>query len=142
MNTHESAFDREARLQAAAADAERRGLPPGDPLLDRERLLLRALRIPPADGLPADFARVVALRAERLDARAAPEDWMMTLLLGALGIAALVYLQPVLLAVLRTLDLQLALPSLPWPMLVATAVAIGVAWGLDQGAMRFGSRRH
>ena len=142
MNTHESEFDREARLQAAAVDAERRGLPPGDPLLDRERLLLRALRAAPADALPADFARVVALRAGRLDAKSAPEDWMMTLLLGGLGIAALVYLLPFLAVVLRTLDLQVSLPSLPWPMLAATAVAISLAWALDQGVMRSGWRRH
>ena len=141
MNTHESEADRDARLQRAALEAERLGLPPGDPVLDRERLLLRALRAEPPAALPADFAARVAQRAERVATRAGPEDWMMTLLLGGLGIGALVYLQPFLLGVLRTLDLRVALPTLPWPMLVATAVAIGVAWAVDQGAMRIRPRR-
>ena len=130
MNTHEFEMDREARRQAAALDAERLGLPPGDPALDRERLLLRALRREPDEALPPEFAR------------AGPEDWMMTLLLGGLGIGALVTLQPYLLVVLRSLHVELDLPALPWPMLVATAVAIGVAWAVDQGADRLHSRRH
>ena len=141
MNSHESALEREARLQAAAMEAERLGLPGGDPLMDRERLLLRALRQPPPMDLPADFAQAVAARAERLESRAGPEDWMMTLLLGGLGIAALVYLQPFLLAVLRPLLAGFELPSLPWPLLAATAVAIGVAWAVDQGASRLASHR-
>ena len=142
MNTHENPIDREARLQAAAHDAESRGAPAGDPLLDRERLLLRALRREPAEALPSDFAERVAMRAQRLESRAGPEDWMMTLLLGGMGIAALVYLLPVLSVVLRTLQFRMALPSLPWPMLVATVVAIAVAWAVDQGATRLESRRH
>ena len=141
MNTHESPLDREARLQSAATDAERLGLPPGDPVLDRERLLLRALRAAPAAQLPEDFARSVALRAERLETRAGPEDWLMTLLLGGMGIGALVYLQPFLLAVLRSLEWKVSLPALPWPMLAATAVAIAVAWLVDQGATRMQRRR-
>ena len=142
MNTHEFEMDREARRQAAALDAERLGLPSGDPALDRERLLLRALRREPDEALPPEFARSVALRAQRLDTRAGPEDWMMTLLLGGLGIGALVTLQPYLLVVLRSLHVELDLPALPWPMLVATAVAIGVAWAVDQGADRLHTRRH
>jgi hypothetical protein len=141
MSTHESPLDRETRLQAAAAEAERLGLPPGDPILDRERLLLRALRAAPAAQLPADFAHAVALRAQRLEARAAPEDWLMTLLLGGMGIGALAYLQPFLLAVLRSLRVEVTMPALPWPMLIATAVAIGVAWAVDEGATRL-RRRH
>ena len=142
MNTPESEMDREARRQAAASEAERLGLPPGDPALDRERLLLRALRRAPAEQLPPDFARQVALRAQRLESRAGAEDWLATLLLGGMGIGAMVYLMPFLVAVLRPLRLQLALPDLPWPMLVATAVAIGVAWAVDQGATRLEHRRH
>lgn len=142
MNTHENEVEREARLQAAAAEAERRDAPAGDPRLDRERLLLRALRREPVEALPPDFAQRVALRAGRIDSRAGPEDWMMTLLLGGMGIAALVYLLPVLSVVLRTLQFRLALPALPWPMLLATGVAIAVAWAVDQGATRLESRRH
>ncbi len=142
MNTPEPEMDREARRQAAAMEAERLGLPAGDPALDRERLLLRALRRAPTEQLPADFARQVALRAQRFESRAGAEDWLMTLLLGGLGIGALVYLMPFLVAVLRPLRLQVELPALPWPMLAATAVAIAVAWVLDQGATRFEQRRH
>lgn len=142
MNTPESPMEREARLQAAAAQAERAGLPAGDPVLDRERLLLRALRREPAERLPADFARQVAARAQRLDSRAGAEDWLVTLLLGGFGVGALVYVVPMLATLLEPLRLQVELPSLPWPMLVATAVAIGVAWAVDQGALRLESRRH
>ena len=142
MNTPESAQDREARRQAEALQAERLGLPSGDPLLDRERLLLRALRTPPAERLPADFAAQVAARARRLESRAGVEDWVATLLLGGMGIGALYYLMPVMVKLLRPLFAQMALPTLPWPMLVATAVAIGVAWAVDQGALRLESRRH
>jgi hypothetical protein len=140
MNARETEIEREARRQAAALDAERLGLPPGDPTLDRERLLLRALRREPPMLLPADFARRVAARAERRPHRAGAEDWLMTLLLGGLGIGGLFYLQPYLLLVLRTLHVDL--PAVPWPMVTATLLAIGVAWAVDQGASRFDTRRH
>lgn len=140
MNARELEIEREARRQAAAMDAERLGLPPGDPVLDRERLLLRALRREPPDLLPADFARRVAERAERRPHRAGAEDWLMTLLLGGMGVAGLFYLQPYLLLVLRSLHFEM--PAVPWPMVLATVVAIGVAWAVDQGATRFESRRH
>ena len=133
--------DREARLQAAAEQAERLGLPTGaDPALDRHRLVLRALCREPAAQLPADFARRVALRAEHGEERAGAEDWTMTALLGLLALAGLYYLQPSLLAVLRRIDLDL--PSLPWPMLAATGFALAVAWAVDQGAARWFSQRH
>lgn len=139
MNARESQIEREARRQAAALEAERLGLPPGDPLLDRERLLLRALRREPQPALPVDFARRVAARAERRPHRAGVEDWLMTLLLGGLGIGGLYYLQPYLLPVLRTLHFEL--PAVPWPMVIATVMALGVAWAVDQGATRIETRR-
>lgn len=139
MNARESEMEREARLQAAALEAERLGLPSGDPALDRERLLLRALRRVPDAALPADFAQRVAERAERSPHRAGAEDWLMTLLLGGLGVGALFYLQPYLLVVLRSLHFEM--PPVPWSMVGATAVAIAAAWVVDQGATRIQSRR-
>ena len=63
----------------------------------------------------------------------------MTLLLGGLGIGGLYYLQPYLLPVLRTLHFEL--PAVPWPMVIATVMALGVAWAVDQGATRIETRR-
>ena len=56
-------IDREARLQAAAEQAECLGHPPGvDPGLARHRLVIRALNRPTALQLPADFAARIAKR--------------------------------------------------------------------------------
>lgn len=139
MNSQQQ--EREARLQAAAEEAERLGLPAGkDPELDRHRLVLRALRQEPEQQLSANFARAMAVLAARREQKSAPEDWLMTALLGALGIGSLVYLAPFTVKVLGAL--HLGLPQLPWPMLAATVAAIAVAGAVDQGLLRFESKRH
>ena len=99
MNSQE--HERQARLQAAAEQAERQGLPSGlDPELDRMRLVIRALRQEPVAQLSPNFARAVAVLAARREKHAAPEDWVMTALMGVLGIGGLVYLQPFMAKVL------------------------------------------
>ncbi len=138
MNSHE--HDREVRLQAAAEKAEREGLPSGhDPELDRHRLVLRALRQEPAAQLSPNFARAMSVLVARREKQAAPEDWVMTALLGVLGIGALFYLQPFMAKVLG--EMHLELPRLPWPMVIATLVAIAAAWAVDQGLLRVESKR-
>jgi hypothetical protein len=138
MNMHD--LDREARLQAAAEQAERQGLQSGlDPELDRMRLVVRALRQEPVAQLSPNFARAVAVLAARREKQSAPEDWVMTALLGLLGIGGLFYLQPFMVKVLG--EIHLDLPHIPWPMVIATGVAIAAAWAVDQGLLRSESKR-
>jgi uncharacterized membrane protein YidH (DUF202 family) len=133
MNMRER--EHEERLQAEAEAAERQQLPPGaNPVVNEYRLVMRALRQPPADGLPRDFAARVAQRVSRAEERGSFEDWMVTALMLAMAGAALYYLQPVLRQLVGAL--HITLPSAPWPLLVAAAVAVGLAWAIEQGAAR------
>jgi hypothetical protein len=138
MNSQEQ--DRQARLQAAAEQAERQGLPSGkDPELDRMRLVIRALRQEPAEQLSPGFARGMAVLAARQERRVAPEDWMMTVLMGVLGVGGLVYMMPIMGKVMG--EMHLSLPRLPWPMVIATVVAIAAAWAVDQGLLRVETKK-
>jgi len=135
MNGHErnDELQREASLQAQAEAAERQGLPHGaNPAVDRYRLVLRALRAPLAIDLPADFAARVARRIAPPEERHALEDGLLRLLLLGIGITGLFYLQPVLATVLDSM--HVSLPRVPWPLLVAAAAAVAVAWLVDRGA--------
>jgi hypothetical protein len=129
----------DARLPAAADQAERLQQPAsGDAALDRYRLVLRALRQEPAERLPADFAAKVAARVLRTEEKGSVEDWLMTGLLFALGVAGLVYMQPVVAGMMQRLHVEL--PSLPWPWLAATLAGVVVAWLVDRAASRIESR--
>ena len=131
MNVHDR--EHEARLQAEAEAAERQQLPPAaNPAVNEYRLVMRALRQPPPEGLPADFAVRMARRVLFAEERGSLEDWLVTGLMLAMAAGALFYLQPVLSRFAGAF--QLSLPSLPWPLLFAAGVAIGLAWAIDQGA--------
>jgi hypothetical protein len=131
MNTHDR--EREERLQAEAEAAERQQLPPGaDPAVNEYRLVLRALRQPPGVvGLPMDFAARVARRAIYAEERGSIEDWIVTGLMLALAAGAMYYLQPLLAKIVGAF--HVSLPTLPWPLLFAAAIAVGAAWLVDQG---------
>ena len=133
MNMRER--EHEERLQAEAEAAERNGLPAGgNPVADEYRLVLRALRQPPAPGLPADFAARVARRVLYAEERGSLEDWLVTTLVLALAGGALYYLQPMLSQFVGAF--QVSLPTAPWPLLAAAAVAVGMAWAVEQGVAR------
>ena len=137
MNMHDR--EHEERLQAEAEAAERQQLPPGaDPRVDEYRLVLRALRHPPALGLPADFAARVARRMLYAEERGTAEDWIVTVLMLAMAAGGLWYLVPMLSSLAGAF--QVRLPALPWPLLVATGAAVAVAWAVDHGAVRW--RQH
>jgi hypothetical protein len=87
----DASHEREWLLQERAMRRERLHLDAsGDDARTRSyRLLARALRQPPPDGLPADFARNVAVRATAAPASFRVESLMMTTLTLALGIAAI-----------------------------------------------------
>ena len=131
MNSHE--LEQQARLQAQAEQAERQHLPAGgDPAIDRYRLVLRALRQPLALQLPGDFAARVSARMVLPEESNSLEDWLTTLLMLAMAMAGLFYVQPVMASVLSQLHLRL--PGVPWPLLGAAALSVAVAWALDRGA--------
>ena len=120
------------RLPAAAEAAERQGLPPGgNPVVNEYRMVMRALRRPPSDGLPADFAARMARRVLFAEERGSMEDWLVTALMLGLAAAALIYMLPVLAKVVGAF--HVSLPTAPWPLLVAAAVAVGLAWAIEQG---------
>lgn len=133
MNNND--IDREARLQAAAEQAEQLGQPAGtDPELDRHRLVIRALNQPTALQLPADFAARIARRILVAEEKSGIEDWLMTALLFGMSVIGLVYMQPVLALVVQRVNIEV--PQLPWSMLAATLAGIAVAWIVDRGAAR------
>jgi len=139
MNVHDR--EQEARLQAEAEAAERQQLPPAaNPAVNEYRLVMRALRQPPPEGLPADFAARMARRVLFAEERGSLEDWLVTGLMLLMAAGALYYLQPVLAQF--TGAFQFTLPALPWPMLLAAAVAVALAWAVDTGASRFGFWQH
>ena len=130
MNVHDR--EHEARLQAEAEAAERQQLPPAaNPAVNEYRLVMRALRQPPSEDLPADFAARVARRVLFAEERGSLEDWLVTGLMLAMAAGALFYIQPVMAKVAGAF--QMSLPTLPWPLLMAAAVAVGLAWAVDQG---------
>jgi hypothetical protein len=127
-------LERDAALQARAELAEQQQLPAGgDPAVDSYRLVIRALKQPPPEQLPANFAARVAMHAGFSEESSSLEDWLMTGLMLALAVTGLFYIRPVMANVLGQLHFQM--PNLPWPLLVAAAVSVGLAWALDRGAI-------
>ncbi|HEV2608136.1 MAG TPA: hypothetical protein VGT79_09150 [Xanthomonadaceae bacterium] len=130
-----NANDQDMRLQAEAERAEREGLPTGrDPRVDRYRLIMRALRQPLEPQLPADFDTDVAELALRRDGDGF-EDLLVSLLLLAMGIGALLFVGPSLAKMTQAM-ISITLPPLPWHQVVMAAICIGVVWAIDQGWTR------
>lgn len=128
------ATEREARLQAAAEQAERDGLPAGEAGVDAYRLVIRAVRQAPMPGLPEDFARRVAARVSPAGDKASFEDGMVTLLLLGMALGGGGYFLPrfwPLIASLVSLP-TINMPAVSWPLLAATAVGLGLAWAIDR----------
>ena len=131
-----NANDQEARIQAEAERAEREGLASGrDPRVDRYRLVVRALRQPLEPQLPADFAPRVAAIALQRDRGEGLEEWIVVLLMLAMGVGALVFVGPALAGMMHTV-VSVQLPPLPWHQAVMAAACIGVAWASERGFAR------
>jgi hypothetical protein len=141
MNTRD--LETEGRLQQQAELAELQRLPPsGDPQIDRYRLVMRALRQPLALSLPANFAAQVAARVVLPEDNHKLEDWLVTVLLLAMAVAGILFVEPVMVGIIGRL--HFSLPTLPWPLLGVAAVSVAVAWALDVSATgwwRAGHRR-
>ena len=133
MNTRDR--EHEERRQAEAEAAERNGLPPGaDPAVNEYRLVLRALRTPPVDGLPMDFAARIARRVMFAEERGSFEDWSVVVLMLAMAAGAMFYLLPMLSKFASAFKLHL--PSAPVPLLAAAAIAVALSWAVEQGAAK------
>ena len=138
MNTHEH---EQQALQAQAELAERQKLPAGgNPAVDRYRLVMRALKRAPTEQLPANFAAQVAARLVIPEDKATLEDWLVTGLLLAMAITGLIYMRPIVAEVLA--QFHFSVPELPWRLLVAGAVAVGLAWAVDRGILDWRERGH
>ena len=87
-------IEREWHAQEHALEQERRGVDAAadEAVVQRYRLLARALRQPPADLLPADFARRVGVRAGTPAARGSVnarfERHLLQAMIAAFGLAA------------------------------------------------------
>jgi len=128
-------MEQQIRLQALAEQAERQHLPAsGDPRIDSYRLVMRALRQPPALQLPADFAASLAAKLNLSEEKTSLEDLLVTGVLLAMAVVGLVYVQPVMASIVGQFHLKL--PTIPWPLLVAACVSVGLAWAIDRGALR------
>lgn len=122
-------------LQELADRAERLHLPnTGDPRVERYRLVLRALAVAPAEQLPADFAASMQRRVLQMEDSFSVEDVLLSLLLLGAALTGLFYMKPVIATLIS--QWHLSLPSLPWPLLAATAVSVVLAWAIDRGAMK------
>lgn len=95
MNRKPESFDEhEWRLQERALREERLGtVDSGDAEVEVYRKLVRVLREPVPDALPADFAATVAARAARMPARGDDrlERWLLRSLLAVLAASALYF---------------------------------------------------
>lgn len=136
---------REAQWQAQAEAAERsRSQAPLPAVVQRYRLVLRALRQPLGHSLPADFASQVMAQVDQREKRSAVEDALVTVLLVGLALAGLMltwpYLQPVI-DQIRALPVAGAvaenvggnLAGVPWGSLLAVLGSVGVALLLERG---------
>jgi hypothetical protein len=86
-------IEREWQAQERALEQERRGVDAAadEVVVQRYRLLARALRQPPVDALPADFARRLAVRAAAVGAdgsvNAGFERHLLQAMIAAFGLA-------------------------------------------------------
>ncbi|GAB3752893.1 hypothetical protein [Lysobacter olei] len=128
--------DAEWQAQEQALREERAGIPmqAGDARRAQYRLINRALRHPPLDPVPHDFARTVAARAMRAaDSDDRLEQLLLRVLVGVMAVAGavivLVYGAPWWPAVAAALPLP-AGDLLRWGLVLAACA--GTTWMLGQ----------
>ena len=126
----------DALQQMAAEQAERNGLPAGDPDVDGYRLVIRAVRAAAMPDLPHDFAARLALRAMPAADSVSLEDGLATLLVLAMALGGGGYFMPRLWPMLSSLPISL--PHLSWHWIIAATLAISLAWAVD----KFWDERH
>lgn len=95
---------------------------------------MRAEREPLEPQLPRNFAGRVAALALHPDGYGF-EDWIVVVLLFAMGRGGLFFVGPVLANVARAMVI-FPMPLLPWRQAMMAAICIGVAWAIERGWMR------
>ena len=134
--------DLDIRAQHEAERAEReQAVTHGDPRVDRYRLIVRALRQPLQPQLPADFAARVASIAGQREQTDGLEEWMIVLLLLAMGVGGLLFVGPTLANIAHTM-VSISMPPVPWHQLVMATLCIGIVWAVDSGWMRLRQGSH
>jgi hypothetical protein len=124
---HACIDEREWQAQERARQDARAGTPSTDPLAARYRAVADALRAPPPDVLPADFAARVAAQVRHAPLDARFEGTLvrtLTTLLGLSGaVTAAVYGKQWLPAILGPLQLDSA-SAMNWALALGTCVAM------------------
>ena len=136
MNQHPSFDEHEWQLQERALREEHDGPSADTRALAAYRQVARALRQPPAGGLPADFAAQVAAFAEGRAARpeARLEQWLTHALLALLagsGVAAFALFggQAWVAGMLALLPPSLLANGLPWALALGACLAL--SWSIE-----------
>jgi hypothetical protein len=124
---HACIDEREWQAQERARQDARAGTPSTDPLAARYRAVADALRAPPPDVLPADFAARVAAQVRHAPLDARFEGTLvrtLTTLLGLSGaVTAAVYGKQWLPAILGPLQLDSA-SAMNWALALGACVAM------------------
>jgi hypothetical protein len=124
-------FEQQEKLQAAAERAEQQGAPAGDPQVDAYRLVLRALKQPLPVALPADFAQQVVRKLQLREEAAGLEEWLTTILLVTMAVAAAFFALPPLAAALAPVLRATAAQPLPWSLIFVAAMGMAAVWLMD-----------
>lgn len=124
-------LEQQETLQDAAERAERERLPAGDPQVDAYRLIWRALKQPLPISLPADFAQLVVRRLQAREEAAGLEQWLTTILLVTMAIAAAFFALPPLAHALAPALRATAAQPMPWSLMFVAALAMAAVWFTD-----------
>lgn len=127
--------DAEWQAQERALREERAGLPvaAGDARVAEYRLISRALRHPPLDAVPYDFARDLARRVARGEGDERIERWLLRSLVGLMGLAGAVVVAMYGAAWWPAIAQLLPLPAgelARWSLVLAACA--GTTWMLGQ----------
>ena len=124
-------IEQQEKLQAAAERTEREHWPAGDPQVDAYRLVLRALKQPLPVALPADFAQQVVRKLREREEAAGLEQWLTTILLVTMAVAAAFFALPPLAAALAPMLRATVAQPLPWSLIFVAALAMAAVWLMD-----------
>ncbi len=107
--------------------------PPGDPTVDAYRLVIRAVRQPRRCRSCRPISPGGSPRVSPAGSEASLEDWHDDLLVLGMALGGGGYFLPRFWPVYPSVNLPaMNFPSVSWPLLVAAAAGIGIAWAIDR----------
>ncbi|SFR91858.1 hypothetical protein SAMN05216570_0614 [Dyella sp. OK004] len=148
MNTHtpppgNDAAEREWQAQERAVERERAGLDPAgdDARVLRYRVLARALKQPPEQALPADFAQRIARQVELSTANKASADpgferYLQRILVAVLMVGSIVVAASHAREWLPSFTAAMPMAVLTNPWLLAFACCVGLSQGIAHWQQR------